>query len=132
MPPVAATSEWMIGCEASTGAGEKNCELGDGDITRICDAYLAFKESAQSKIFPNQAFGYWKVTVERPLRAKGIDQERVYSAKEIKALREEGLLSPDGAQIIRKIYKPGTEPDPLHGRFPVSLAGSDAELQPCI
>ena len=32
--------------------------------------YLAFKETEQSKIFPNQAFGYWKVTVERPLRLK--------------------------------------------------------------
>ena len=38
------------------------------DIQRICDTYLAFKETPQSKIFPNAAFGYWKVTVERPLR----------------------------------------------------------------
>jgi len=30
--------------------------------------FLAFEESEQSKIFPNAAFGYWKVTVERPLR----------------------------------------------------------------
>ncbi len=48
--------------------GKKNCELADDDIRRICDAYLAFKETEQSKIFPNAAFGYWKVTVERPLR----------------------------------------------------------------
>ena len=50
--------------------GKKNCELGEDDITRICQAYLAFKESEQSKIFDNAAFGYWKVTVERPLRLK--------------------------------------------------------------
>lgn len=48
--------------------GKKNCELSDDDITRICDTFLQFKESDQSKIFPNEAFGYWKVTVERPLR----------------------------------------------------------------
>ncbi len=48
--------------------GKKNCELSDDDIKRICDSYLAFKESEQSKIFQNKAFGYWKVTVERPLR----------------------------------------------------------------
>lgn len=30
--------------------------------------FLAFEETAQSKIFPNAAFGYWKVKVERPLR----------------------------------------------------------------
>ena len=48
--------------------GSKNCELSDEDIQRICDAFLAFEETEQSKIFPNEAFGYWKVTVERPLR----------------------------------------------------------------
>ena len=48
--------------------GSKNCELYDDDIQRICDTFLAFEETEQSKIFPNEAFGYWKVTVERPLR----------------------------------------------------------------
>ena len=48
--------------------GKKNCELAPEDIQRICDAFLAFEESPQSKIFPNAAFGYWKVKVERPLR----------------------------------------------------------------
>jgi type I restriction enzyme M protein len=48
--------------------GKKNCELADADIDRVCETFLAFAETAQSKIFPNAAFGYWKVTVERPLR----------------------------------------------------------------
>ena len=48
--------------------GNKNCELSENDIQRICDAFLEFEETEQSKIFPNEAFGYWKVTVERPLR----------------------------------------------------------------
>ena len=48
--------------------GNKNCELSDEDIRRICDAFLAFGETEQSKVFPNEAFGYWKVTVECPLR----------------------------------------------------------------
>ena len=48
--------------------GKKNCELSKEDITRICDTFLAFEETEESKIFPNAAFGYWKVTVERPLR----------------------------------------------------------------
>jgi type I restriction enzyme M protein len=50
--------------------GKKNCELSDDDITRICDTFIQFKETEQSKIFPNEAFGYWKVTVERPLRLR--------------------------------------------------------------
>ena len=48
--------------------GKKNCELAAEDIQRICDTFLAFEETPQSKIFPNAAFGYWKVKIERPLR----------------------------------------------------------------
>ena len=50
--------------------GKKNCELSDEDLQRICDAFLKFEETEQSKIFPNEAFGYWKVTIERPLRLR--------------------------------------------------------------
>ena len=50
--------------------GKKNCEFSDGQIGQITDMFLAFEESELSKIFPNAAFGYWKVTVERPLRLK--------------------------------------------------------------
>ena len=50
--------------------GKKNCEFSDVQIRQITDMFLAFEESEQSKIFPNTAFGYWKVTVERPLRLR--------------------------------------------------------------
>ena len=50
--------------------GKKNCELGIDDVKRICDAFLQQKEDEASKIFPNEAFGYWKITIERPLRLK--------------------------------------------------------------
>ena len=50
--------------------GKKNCELADEDIQRIMNAYVSFRQTEQSKIFPNAAFGYWKVVVERPLRLK--------------------------------------------------------------
>ena len=57
--------------------GSKNCELSDENIRLICDAFLNFEESEHSKIFPNEAFSYWKVTVERPLRLKvDLSQER--------------------------------------------------------
>jgi type I restriction enzyme M protein len=56
--------------------GKKNCELSEEDITRICETFLAFEETEQSKIFPNEAFGYSKVTVERPLRLRvDLDEE---------------------------------------------------------
>jgi len=58
--------------------GKKNCELSEEDIARISDTFLAFEESEQSKIFPNEAFGYWKLTVERPLRlAVDLSNERL-------------------------------------------------------
>ena len=48
--------------------GKKNCELTPQDVERISRTFLDFKETPESKIFPNAAFGYWKVIVERPLR----------------------------------------------------------------
>jgi len=50
--------------------GKKNCELSPDDIERISRVFLDFTETPESKIFPNAAFGYWKVTVERPLRLR--------------------------------------------------------------
>jgi type I restriction enzyme M protein len=51
--------------------GKKNCELSDADIERILDLYLAeAQESPQSKWFDTADFGYWKITVERPLRLR--------------------------------------------------------------
>jgi type I restriction enzyme M protein len=48
--------------------GKKNCELSQNDIDRILKAFIGFEETEQSKIFDAATFGYWKVTVERPLR----------------------------------------------------------------
>ena len=64
-------TQWFAPLRKNLGA--KNCTLSDGDVRRICDVFEAFEETEESKIFPNEAFGYWKVTVERPLRLEGID-----------------------------------------------------------
>jgi type I restriction enzyme M protein len=111
--------------------GKKNCELSEEDIARICDTFLAFKETEQSRIFPNAAFGYWKVTVERPLRLAGIEPERVYSTKEIKALKDSrgDVGSDDGLPVIRKIHKKGTAADPLRGLFHATIGGKPAVVE---
>ena len=54
---------------------------------------LLLRDTEQSRIFPNESFGYWKVTVERPVRIDGIDPDRAYSAKELKELRGNGAPS---------------------------------------
>ena len=109
--------------------GKKNCELGEEDIARICDTFLAFKESEQSKIFDNAAFGYWKVTVERPLRIAGADPNRAYKAAEIKKLKETSERSETAPSVIRKIHTRGTDADPLRGRFAATIDGRPAVVE---
>ena len=109
--------------------GKKNCELSEVDITRICDTFLAFEETEQSKIFPNAAFGYWKVTVERPLRLTGVDPDRAYAAKEIKALKETAERSESAPPVIKKIHKRGVGPNPLVGLFEAIIKGKRCTVE---
>ena len=109
--------------------GKKNCELGEDDIARICDTFLAFEENEQSRIFDNAAFGYWKVTVERPLRIEGADPNRAYKAAEVKVLKAHGTRSETAPPVIRKIHRRGTEADPLRGMFAVTINGRDAVVE---
>jgi type I restriction enzyme M protein len=108
--------------------GKKNCELSPDDIDRIVQTFLAFEDTGQSKIFDNAEFGYWKATIERPLRAKGIDTDRAYTPREIRALKDDGLIDPAGDPLIRRIHKGGkAAPDPLAGLFAARIGG-----KPCV
>lgn len=109
--------------------GQKNCELSDVDIQRICDTFLAFEESEQSKIFPNTAFGYQNVTIERPLRLQGTDPHTLYKSKEIKVRKEIAERDETASPIIKRIHKKGTRPDPLAGLFAVELEGRLAVVE---
>src|SRR5262249_21635996 len=63
-------------------------------------------------------------TVERPLRITGIDPEREYNPKEIKALRAEGKVEESAPRVIRKIHKAGkAKADPVHGSFEAEIGG---------
>ena len=103
--------------------GKKNCELGEDDIVRICDTFLEFKETGQSKIFDNAAFGYWKVVVERPLRIDGANPNHAYKPGEMNALKDTGTKTETAPAVIRKIHRRGTEPDPLRGLFETTVNG---------
>ncbi|PLY13891.1 MAG: restriction endonuclease subunit S [Sedimenticola sp.] len=59
-------TEWYVSLRRNLG--KKNCELTEEHIRAICDLVVNPIETEKSKIFPNEAFGYWKVTVDRPLR----------------------------------------------------------------
>ena len=82
-----------------------------------------------SSLFDNDAFGYWKVTVERPLRIEGADPNRAYKVAEIKKLKETGERSETAPPVIRKIHKRGTDADPLRGRFAATIDGRPAVVE---
>lgn len=63
--------------------GKKNCVMDEEDIRRVCEVFVSFEETAESKIFPNEAFGYWQLTVKRPLRLRAtLDAAAVQRAEE--------------------------------------------------
>lgn len=50
--------------------GKKNCEFTSEIRKEIVRIFLEMEESDVSMIFDNKEFGYWNVTVDRPLRQK--------------------------------------------------------------
>ena len=109
--------------------GRKNCELGPGDVERIRAAFLRLEENEHSKVFPNEAFGYRKVTVERPLRIEGADPNRACKPAEIRKLKESGARSETAPPVIRKIHERGVDADPLRGLFAAVVDGAAAVVE---
>lgn len=82
--------------------GNKNCEFSPDDIKDIVRVYREMEvvekkvseltgedEGIASKVFDNDDFGYYKVTIERPKRLKAqFSEERIASLRFDKALRE--------------------------------------------
>lgn len=63
--------------------GEKRKELSEENINKIVNIYGSFVESEYSKIFDEEDFAYYKVTVERPLRLNfNTSKERIERLKE--------------------------------------------------
>ena len=50
--------------------GEKRKEISETQIDEITRLYGAFEEGPRVKIFPNESFGFLRITVERPLRLR--------------------------------------------------------------
>ena len=109
--------------------GKKKCQLGEADIGHISRVFLDFEETEQSRILDNDAFGYWKVTIERPLRIEGVERERTYKPREIKDLRDHGTRNESAPAVVRRIHQPGTIADPLRGRFEAMLGGKSAVVE---
>ncbi|MCQ3805584.1 MAG: SAM-dependent methyltransferase, partial [Acidimicrobiia bacterium] len=50
--------------------GNKRKQISDEQITDLTRLYGAFEEGPRCKIFPNEAFGFLRITVERPLQLR--------------------------------------------------------------
>lgn len=69
--------------------GQKNCEFAPEHIQAITDLYLHMPNEGVSQVFDNRDFGYYKVTVERPLRLKA-----QFTPERIEPLRFVSQLEP--------------------------------------
>ena len=59
--------------------GKKNCELTPELRKEIIRIFLEVEQSEVSKIFNNEEFGHWAITVERPLRLRVFPQRKIPS-----------------------------------------------------
>ncbi|MGB9092281.1 MAG: class I SAM-dependent DNA methyltransferase [Pseudomonas farsensis] len=69
--------------------GSKRQFITEDQISELVRLYGSFEQSAQSKIFPIDAFGYRRITVERPLRLNfQTSAERIAKVLDEKALQK--------------------------------------------
>lgn len=76
--------------------GNKNCEFLPEHIKEIQDAYMAFQnverqdeKDLAAKVFDNEDFGFYKVTIDRPKRLKAqFTEERITELRFDKTLKE--------------------------------------------
>lgn len=80
--------------------GNKNCEFTPEIRKEISDKLLKFEATEQSKIFDNREFGYYKITVERPLRLRvDLSKENIEKFNKVCTEQDDNVV----AKIISKV-----------------------------
>jgi len=88
--------------------GDKRKELSQAQIDEITRLYGDFVEGDRVKIFPNEAFGSQRITVERPLRLQSLDGTKPDS----KALKEgRAERDPEAPPVTNRKGEPEPDPD---------------------
>jgi len=93
--------------------GEKNCAFTHAHIEQITRAYLDLTDTGKqdidglkSQVFDNRDFGYWKITIERPLR-----KSAQFTADRIESLRFDKRLAEEMQWMFQqwgeKVYEKG-------------------------
>ena len=134
--------------------GSKRQYVTEDDLAEIVRAYGAFEETEDSKIFPVEAFGYRRITVERPLRlnfqASSERIERLDDEKPVQKLDEAdrealrracGRLNPDkrytSCKSFTKDLKAALQAEGVEARAPIlkallnALSERDSEAEIC-
>ena len=108
--------------------GDKNCEMKAEHIDQITQLYLDFKESDISKIYPNEYFGYNKITVERPLRLSAkFTKEAIETLRFDKNIAEEmkWAYTKFGEEVYTKLKDLKPEIEKHLTKHEIKLSGSD-------
>jgi len=91
--------------------GSKRHYVTEAHIAELVRVYDAFEETQQSKIFANQAFGYRRITVERPLRLNfQASAERIEKVWQERAIQKLG--APARKQLADALHT--LDASPLH------------------
>ena len=83
--------------------GDKRKEISPEQIEQVTRWYGEFVEGEKVKIFPNEAFGFLRVTVERPLRLRWEVTDKTIAA--VLATKPVGKLSDDGRASLRALLE---------------------------
>jgi len=119
--------------------GEKRKQVSPEQIDEITRLYGAFEEGERVKILPNEAFGFQRITVERPLRLRWTGEglrERLEAARGRSKLDEDarlaalavadrlsGLSTTDGA-VAGKTVDSACGSEPLASGAPGALSAA--------
>src|SRR5258708_1501973 len=94
------------------GLGDKRKEISDAQIDEITRIYEAHEDTERVKTFPNHAFGFMRITVERPLRLAGLDGNASgVSSADLKKLLASTERDPEGPAVTDKHGHPHPDPD---------------------
>jgi type I restriction enzyme M protein len=83
--------------------GDKRKEISDEQIAQITRLYAEFTKGERVKIFSNEAFGFQRVTVERPLRLCWEVTEETLSA--LRQTRQWGQIDSEAQRHVERVLE---------------------------
>jgi type I restriction enzyme M protein len=102
--------------------GEKRKQISEEQIAEITCLYGDFEEGEKVKVFPNEAFGFLRITVERPLQLRWeVTDETVDAALAAKAIQK---LPEEVGQALRELLDPHRGKQFASERELIDLLGS--------